>query len=195
MMRISPNYKVDNWLSLNLSQEAEWQKGINIFEDRICGRFLNVVDHIERKTYAGFIVLAIDCFLIETLQQFYNGQPETPRNKSEDYFVSFLTETSFKDFFTKKMARKFYFQIRNGILHQAELKGNSRVTIIKKEPLVRATQDGNGLIVNRRKFHQQLMKEFEDYLIQLRKNSPPNIPLRNNFKKKMNYICRTSEYL
>lgn len=187
-MRISPCYTVDDWKMLDLSKEKDWQKAIGIFEDRIRGRFLEFVKLIEHKEYAGFVVLAIDCLLIETLQQFRKGKPETPRRMSECYFVEFLTETSFKEFFDKCTAGTFYKQIRCGILHQAEVKETSRVTKGKRNPLVGKTDDGQGLVINRDLFHSQLVEVFEGYLSDLR--DPCNADLRCKFKKKMDYICR-----
>jgi len=84
----------------------------------------------------------------------------------------------------------FYKQIRCGILHQAEVEGNSRVLIRKDIPLVKYTDDRKGLVINRKLFHQQLMREFEAYIARLREKS--NQELRNRFKTKMDYICRVS---
>ena len=191
-MRISPRYTDDAWQKLSFSTETEddWQTAIDIFEDRFRGRFMEPISRIEKYNYAGFVVLALDCVLIETLQQFRKGVRSTPPREGETFFVDFLTETSFGSYFTtKKMAEKFYQQIRCGILHQAEAKENSRV---RKEdvPLVKYTNDRKGLVINRKLFHQQLVREFEDYVARLRE--PSNQELRKSFKKKMNYICRVS---
>jgi cation transport regulator ChaC len=115
--------------------------------------------------------------------------PKTPNGKSQDYFVSFLTETSFGKFFDQNKAEIFYKQIRCGILHQAEIGGSSRVLIRQQAPLIRLAKDGNGLVINRKLFHKQLAKEFENYVSQLRKTNSPDEKLRSNFKKKMDYIC------
>lgn len=187
-MRISPQFSVDAWNALTFSTEEDWQKAIFIFEDRIRGRFLKFIDLIKGCEFSGFAVLALDCLLIETLQQFREGKPDTPNRKGQEYFVCFLTKTSFGEFFTEDTARKFYNQIRCGILHQAEVKGNSLVRISQNEPLVRLTKDGEGVIVNRKSFHEQLVKEFEEYLSRLR--DPSNEDERNKFKTKMDYICR-----
>ncbi|MFX1475996.1 MAG: hypothetical protein ACFFCO_11050, partial [Promethearchaeota archaeon] len=184
-MMISPHYNVEHWRALDFSTEDDWQKAIEIFEDRVRGRFLDIISLFEHCTYGGFAVLALDCLLIETLQQFREGLSETPRRKSENFYVSFLTETSFGSFFTTEMARMFYDQIRCGILHQAEVKGSSRVLIREGEPLVRITDNGKGLIINRKLFHEQLVKEFEDYVTQLPKDDPANMTLREKFKRKM----------
>ena len=187
-MRISPQYNVNDWLKLTFSTEDEWQEAIEMLEDRIRGRFLDIIHLIEGEIYAGFAVLALDCLLIETLQQFREGVSETPRGQSKSYFTSFLTEGYFGQYFDEKMAIMFYRQIRCGILHQAEVKGSSRVLIRWGTPLVKYTNDRKGLVINRKLFHQQLIQEFEDYINRLRE--PSNQELRGNFKKKMDYICK-----
>lgn len=192
-MRIAPrrgggDWTVRDWLAIDFNTEEGWQKAIDIFEDRIRGRYLDIVSEFEDLPYAGFAVLALDCLLIETLQQFKEGKPETPSSKSGEYFERFLTETSFGEFFDKARAKRFYEQIRCGILHQAEVKESSRVLIRHNEPLVRDTPDGKGLIINRKKFHRRLVDEFEAYVAALRDSK--NSDLREKFKKKMDHICR-----
>lgn len=191
-MRISPCFTVDDWKALHFLTEEEWQKAVNIFEDRIRGRFLRVIELIERYTYSGFAILALDCLLIESLQQFRKGVLKTPPRKSKEYFVQFLTKTSFAKFFNSALAEMFYDQIRCGILHQAEIKGSSRVLIRPQTQLVRFADDKKGLVINRKLFHRQLVKEFENYVAQLRKSNPPDEKLRQKFKKKMESICHIS---
>lgn len=190
--RISPNYNVEHWNVLTFTTEDDWQTGIAIFEDRIRGRFMNIIDIIEPITFAGFAVMALDCLLIETLQQFREGKKQTPDREAKTYFVRFLTETSFSAFFTSSpMAKMFYKHIRCGILHQAEAKESSLIRIRPGDPLVKCTEDSNGLIINRKLFHQHLVKVFEEYVSSLRDAS--NEELRSNFKKKMDYICQSIE--
>jgi hypothetical protein len=189
-MRISPRYDVDDWKRLTFSAESDWQKAIDIFADRIHGRFLKVVDMIEHYKHAGFAVMALDCLLIETLQQFREGDADTPKNKSGEYFVRFLTDTAFADFFTKEMAANFYDQIRCGILHQAETKENSILLIRSDIPLVAPTPDGRGLVINRILFHKQLVRVFEEYVSSLR--DPSQAQVRSNLRKKMDLICRNT---
>lgn len=189
LMWISPNYSDQDWRILDFSKETDWQKAIEIFADRIHGRFLKPISMFEKDyDYAGFAVLALDCLLIETLQQFRMGKAKTPSGKVEENFISFLTETSFREFFNQDTAKMFYQQFRNGILHQAEVKGTSRIR--RTGDLVTLTLDGNGLIINRKLFHKQLVQEFTDYMDKLR--NPANRQLRVNFKKKMDYISRVA---
>jgi hypothetical protein len=187
-MRISKSYSVQDWKALSFSDETDWQRAIGIFVDRIETRFLGFIRLIERREHSGFVVMALDCLLIETLEQFYKGVPETPFKKSKDYFMNFLTTSSFGKFFSQASAEVFYRQIRCGILHQAEIKGDSRILITRGKPLVTPSKHG-GLIINRKLFHGQLVKEYEDYVSRLRRNDPPDQDLRSKFREKMNYIC------
>jgi hypothetical protein len=191
-IRGAKTWTIKEWKEIDFLQEPGWQKAIEIFEDRIRGRFLDVIDIFECRNGAGFAVLALDCLLIETLQQFREGKAETPRGKSGEYFRLFLTETSFKDHFDNNLADLFYDQIRCGILHQAEVKKSSRVQTRAEIPLI--VKDGNGgITINRRKFHEKLALVFQEYINALRKSDPPDQSLRENFCIKMNAICRMQE--
>jgi len=192
-LRIAPSrygghWYASDWAALDFTQESEWQRAINIFEDRIRGRFLDIVDEIQEYVFAGFAVMALDCLLMETLQQFFEGVHETPRRQSGEYFRRFLTQTSFAPFFGDDKPKLFFDHIRCGILHQAEVKGDSRIIITGGTPMVR--QVDNGLIINRRLFHQQLVCEFNHYVARLRQNDPPDDELRRKFRCKMDAICQ-----
>ena len=194
-LRIAPSrhgrpWTVEDWKALDFSTEEEWQRGVDIFEDRIRGRFLGIVEAIQDYEFSGFAVMALDCLLIETLQQFYEGKAETPRGQSGEYFRRFLTGTSFSEFFDTKKADMLYSSIRCGILHQAEIKGSSHIWIKEGTPLVSCAEDDNGLLINRRLFHKQLECEFSHYVARLRQHDPLDEELRERFKRKMDVICR-----
>lgn len=183
---ISPHYTVTDWQSLDFSKEGDWQKAVDILEDRIRGRFLDQIACIRGALFAGFTVMALDCLLIETLQQFREGVHETPQGESREYFRRFLTQTAFREQFDEQMAECFYTHIRCGILHQAEIKGSSRIRIDTPD-LVRWAEDKRGLVINRDQFHQKLIEVFEDYLALLR--DPQHQDLRKKFRAKMDAIC------
>jgi len=154
--------------------------------DRMNGRFFEAVRAMEEQEFSGFALLALDCLLIESLQQFKEGVDTTPRGQGGRYFERFLTGTEFKKYFDAVTAAVFYDEFRCGILHQAEIKNNSRVWSIG--PLLRKTPDGQGLVINRKKFHSTLRTVFADYLRTLRRGEDKT--LRENFKRKMDLICR-----
>ncbi len=184
-MYISPLYKDSDWKALNLATKTDWRKAVRMVEDRLNARFFDAVKTIDKQDFAGFAVLALDCLLIETLQQFREGADETPRRKGERYFVDFLTTAPFSAHFSKATAAKFYDHFRCGVLHQAEIKSSSKVRRVG--PLVAPTADGKGLIINRKLFHATLRKAFAAYLRALRNRSDGL--LCQNFVKKMDFIC------
>ncbi len=58
-MKISPKFTDMDWKKLNLTgtDSKDWEKAIEISEDRIKGRFFNIIDKIESCTYAGSVVI------------------------------------------------------------------------------------------------------------------------------------------
>jgi hypothetical protein len=196
-LRIAPSrygghWTTENWANLDLNTEEGWQKAVDIFEDRIRYRFIEEIKAIQDMPFSGFAVMALDCLLIETLQQFRKGVTETPWGKAEDYFREFLTETAFGEHFCEDQTEIFRDQIRNGILHQAETKGSSKIWIRCGTPLVRYTPDEDGLEINRKLFHRKLVEVFEAYVKDLQQSSP-NEGLGKKFVAKMNHICRVGE--
>jgi hypothetical protein len=185
-MHISPRFTVGDWKALNLTKNSDWRRAVRILEDRLKARFFDAVEAIQGQDFSGFAVLALDCLLIETLQQFKEGVAETPRRKGEEYFVNFLTTAPFAAYFNKAGASTFYDHFRCGILHQAEIKGSSKVWRVG--PLIAAASDGKGLIINRKIFHSVLGKAFANYLRILRNRTDKT--LCENFVRKMSYICR-----
>jgi hypothetical protein len=184
-MYISPLYRDSDWKALNLAIQSDWRKAVQMLKDRLNARFFDAVKAIDKQDFSGFAVLALDCLLIETLQQFKEGVGETPSRKSGKYFELFLTSAPFSTHFTKVSAAKFYDHFRCGILHQAEIKSSSKVWRVGS--LVAPAPDGKGLIINRKLFHATLRKAFAAYLRALRNRS--DALLCQNFVKKMNHIC------
>lgn len=194
-MFIAPGFKTTCWRKLKLDDPAhgDWSTAIEILDARIRGRYIDPADELlatDQKILPavnrrfGFTVLAIDCLMIETLQSFIEGW-KSSHGKSTESFRRFLTTRKrFKKFFTKKRAERFYSEFRCGILHQAEIQGNSFVWSVGDLLEI----DGKKMTVNRTKFHKSLKDEFVDYLDELR-DSVSVVP-RKNFRKKMDHICR-----
>jgi hypothetical protein len=143
-MLISRNHKAEDWKAPTFRTEEDWEKAVEIFLDRIQTRYLEHIDRIIGHHTSGFAVLALDCTLIETLEQFRRGKRKTPSKKGEAYFVAFLTGTSFRKHFGEDTAKMFYRQIRCGLLHQTETL-DSRVKRNSKLPMMAHTKGKNGL--------------------------------------------------
>jgi hypothetical protein len=186
-MLISRNFTVDDWKALTFGSEADWQKAVTIFLDRMETRYLEHIRRILRHRTSGFAALALDCAVIETMEQFRRGEPKTPSGEGKKFFVSFLTETSFSPDVCKKQARVYYKNIRCGLLHQTEAE-DSLVKRNSTRPLIAFTTDHKGVIVNAKVFHQRLEQVIREYTNKLK--DPKSTKEREAFRTKMNFICR-----
>lgn len=167
---------------------------IDILRRRITHRYLNpvgVLVNAETKIAAaerrfGLTILAIDCLLLETLQAFRMGLPNT-KGKSKIIFQRFLTtHDRFSRYFDIELANQFYEEFRCGIFHQAEIGGMSRVWSVGR--LVQL--ENNRLTINRSKFHRYICFKVQNYLNELKDKS--QVELRVNFRKKMAHIAAIS---
>lgn len=192
-MEIAPGVDAAEWQNLDLStpQSPGWERGISILEQRIRGRFADIVDSLiaedelrpPKGRKFGFVILAIDCMLLETLEAFRRGLTET-RNKSRQLCTCFLTtRPAFSAFFDSTLAARFYSEFRCGVVHNAQVFGTGRVWSVG--PLLQL--EGSRITINRTVFHRALLKELEAYFEALR--NPAEIELRANFKRKMDFIA------
>lgn len=189
---ISPRYRVSDWR--RAMESDDWTLRIDIFKDRITGRFLEPIELIEKDVnignFAGFSIMALDCLLVETLSQFYQGIDETPRDHQKQFWIFFRGSDYFKPHFTRRLAGIFYSHIRCGLLHQAQTK-NGTLIRADQETMIKSASGApaNGIIVDRIRFHDALKKEISTYISKLKMGGNHNAQLRENFIKKMQCIC------
>jgi len=189
----SPKYRVKDWITA--SDRNDWTLSTDIFYDRIESRYLKPVRHIARDDeigeFSGFAILVIDCLIIETLNQFYNGLDQTKGKHWKAFWYVFKNSPHFKESFTAKKAEIFYGHFHCGILHQAQTKSNSVVRICRVKMIeeVNPEKISDGLIVDSGLFHSALEKEITDYKKKLISGEPEHNIFRENFIRKMNYIC------
>lgn len=193
-MKIAPGIEDADWKSLDLStpESPDWGRAISTLEQRLRGRFTDPVEFLiaddEKRSPPdrrfGFVILAIDCMLVETLQAFRLGLTDT-RSKSQELCTVFLTtRDSFKHgFTTTNIAVRFYKEFRCGLLHNAQVFGTGRIWSIG--PLLKL--DGSRMTVNRTAFHRAVLDEIRQYLDELR--DPRSKELRERFRVKMDFVA------
>jgi hypothetical protein len=200
-MKISPRFTADDWKALDFTTAAAWPRALDIFQDRIEGRFLTPLRMIRCYPWSGFAMLALAALLVETLQQFCEGEPITPDGKDNAYFTRLLCGPLFPardQGFNRTAARLFYIHIRCGLLHQAQVTGTSRVW--RDAPLVEIHCDATsgpgtkrrpatGITVNPLKFHDAVEDAFRRYVSLLNDPDPAQDDRRAKFRRKMDGIA------
>lgn len=196
---IADNYKLSDYLGITLtiqSSEAEWEKAINIFIDRMQGRYFDAINKLSnngnKKSMQkyGFSIMCIQCLLIDTLVKFRYGPILSKRGtltynyENRDKFTKFLKK-EFPTDFNHKIALRFYQDIRCGIMHFGTTKRNSRLTCDSKYLISEIT--GGNISVDINILEKKLEQYFKKYIKELKQES--QIELRDNFIIAMNYIC------
>ena len=176
---LSPKYSVHHWRELTFADESEWQRGIDIVENRIAERFVRWVDDLVPKKFAGFATTALDCLLLETLYGFITGGSTKDTKKA---YKTVLKDRPF--LFDEQLANAFYEGIRNGIIHDTETRNGWKIRMTKQPKIVES--DGKGTyVLNRTMFHQALKSRFSDWITGLRNG---DTTLRANLRKRMDEL-------
>lgn len=184
-LRISPKYTSTDWQALNQQNPTHWPEAAAVVRDRLEGRFLRFANNWLEDEYSGFVVLAIDCLLVETIQQFKEGVPNGD-GRSKSLFKKFLEGPRFQpQFVTDQIREDFYKDIRCGLLHQGEAK---KQWLIRRQQATLLQRVGaDGYIIDVERFHAAVKDSLEEYLADICK--PEKVEVRTNLWKKMNHIC------
>jgi hypothetical protein len=145
--------------------------------ERFNERYFHPIESTASENKHGFMIMAVCCLAIETLESFYQGMESTKRNSIK----------MFRDFFDRDTALHvfaggddwFYRDIRCGILHQSEARSGWR--ILRSGPLL----DVSRRRINATKFIRELHKTVDSYADQLQGDDA----LWKSFKKKMKAVC------
>ena len=103
-LRISPHYASLDWQGLDANDPKDWPKAADVVRDRLDGRFLRFASLSDK--YSGFVVLAIDSLLAETIQQFVDGVTDG-QGRSKRMVMRFLEGTRFQPDFDAKAREAF----------------------------------------------------------------------------------------
>src|SRR5688572_11831414 len=139
--------EIDKYLltgGITIGQAQEWMRKkdpmaktnlIVLIHHRFHDRY---VKHLKRID-SGFLKMAVSCLMIETLESFRQGRKDTKAKG--------VGQKMFKDFFEieKKLfpgfvsiSVEFYYDIRCGILHQAET--NNAWRILRMGPVLNTSE-------------------------------------------------------
>lgn len=188
---ISPRHTRRYYLDLGLNSESDhnvWTRAIDVFRDRIYGRYLNPIDKLLSydPNVNGFAAMALMCLLIDSFMQFRYGLPQSQPEMSRRNYVSFMSDYLGID---RRDSNKFYSDIRCGILHSAETKSGSYLTPENYPKPIEAVSLPGGKIVLKvyvRAMYHVLDKYVNNYCNNLM--DADNTICRKNFITKMNAI-------
>ena len=143
MVMMSSTVSVARYRELELARK---RKAIADFvEQRFRERYISPV---SCEGAHGFSILANCCLMIEALESFYQGWEDTERRSEQAFERFFKREPRFQVF--QPRCSDFYYNVRCGILHQAETRGGWRIE--KSGPLF----DEENLTINAVEFVRQL---------------------------------------
>lgn len=145
------------------------------FVERFDERYFRPIEDSSSKH--GFAILAVACLVIETLESFYQGLPDT-KSASKQIFREFFA----RDTALNVLAGSndwFYKDIRCGILHQSESRGGWRV--LRRGPLLNTQTRA----INATAILNALRWEVQQYAQKIQTDEL----LWKNFRKKMEAIC------
>jgi hypothetical protein len=149
---------------------------------RFVERYLAPISSGEARH--GFTMMAIACLMIEALESFRQGWPDTrPRGMGLRAFRSFFTaHEGFAPF--REYAEDFYTGVRCGILHQAET--TLRWRIIRTGKLL--SIEGVFRTINAKKFVEALSAALDSYRDELITGTWQG-PLWEALRTKMERVC------
>ncbi|HEX2854300.1 MAG TPA: hypothetical protein VHO24_13775 [Opitutaceae bacterium] len=168
-------------------ETAKNRTGIADFiRERLTERFIDPVESTPREQKHGFTTMALSCLLVETLESFWHGWPDS-KGKSQEAFEKFLNRAGpFREF--APHAKKFFYGVRCGLLHQGETTRGWRV--VRNGPLFAEKT----LTINATVFHRRLGHEINAYAEMLR-TLDWEAKRWKKFRDKMDAICRNCDRL
>lgn len=165
-------------------EESRDRKAIAEFmQHRLSERYIDPM-RVDREKKNGFTIMAVSCLLIETLESFIQGWPDT-KNKSQLAFCNFFDRNvSFDPF--RGEAQNFYRHVRCGILHQGETTGGWHIR--RNGTLF----DKTTRTINAKRFHDEVEKVLTSYCANLQ-GFDWSTPTWQSFRKKMRNVCENCE--
>jgi hypothetical protein len=168
----------------SMIQQKKKPEIAQFIHDRFTERYIAPLQpKMPKSLRNGFCTMAVSCLMIEALESFWQGLPNTKsKGASRGAFASFFDRSdNLKEL--RPYAGEFYTHVRCGILHQAETTGGWKIR--RRGVLFHS----NTLTLNAARFHDELGRCLDTYRSALERE-PLDSPLWIAFKTKMKAICR-----
>ena len=218
-MKKSNKSERDQWISIkkNIHTYAvndAWEQAFDLFRRRIDRKFIIPLDNIinlKVNSGEGFVIITIQCALIETFASFKYGKvfnhrynelndPSHQYNDSRQIFIDFLhDENIFKNhFFVVENGNKvvdkpfsandFYSNVRCALVHEGRTRKKWTINVRPKNVSNNCfiKKVGGKYKIYRTFMHKALKKYVDDYINDLRKQA--NEEGRKYFGRKMDHI-------
>ncbi len=197
---ISPKFGRMYYLKLGLnlgSPHDVWEISVSILKDRIEGRYLKPIKMLleAEPNKNDFSAMSLMCLLIDVFMQFRFGLPRSESGESGTNYIDFMKKYLQLD---ERDARKFYRDIRCGLLHSAEISNGSILDPIHNpdaRPIKFFPLEHNKsfLIVNALSMYNKLEAYFNTYCDELLDSE--NNECRKNFIIKMDSIAMKLDFV
>lgn len=175
---LSSSVTIARYLELEAREDRE--EIANFVRERFSERYIAPLCGGQKH---GFCIMAICCLMIEALESFWQGWPDTigrSRGAFRSFFERCKEQGSQLGIFSEA-ADDFYEGVRCGILHQAETTRGWRIW--RKGPLY----SPEGKTINATKFLNELESVLAGYCDALR-NSPWDSDIWQNLRNKMKVV-------
>ena len=177
--------RLSNKITIKDYQQFESDKNreeiAKFIQERFTERYINPLRGDKTKKH-GFCTMAICCLMIEALESFWKGWPDTQKKSKKAFQLFFKRCLELKSELGKFSDQAdFYEGVRCGILHQAETTNGWRIS--RKGDLF----DSNTKTINATKFHNELEKVLILYCKEL-KHEGWDIDIWQNLRKKMDAV-------
>ncbi len=175
---IASGYTVASYLA---DAESQDRRSIADFVfRRFHERYVTPLHRLDSNSKHGFCTMAISCLMVEALESFWQGWPDTRRRGPGAFCSFFARNEAFQTLCGH--VDGFYTGVRCGILHQGETTGGWRVH--RKGPLfVEQTRT-----LNATSFHDAVTAALRDYTNQLRVATWEDV-IWQKLRKKMTAVC------
>jgi hypothetical protein len=181
-IKLSSRHKVADYARMEKRRD---RSGISaLIELRLRERYVDPLEHSLAKN--GFASMALACLLIETLQSFREGRPDTKYESRKMFERHFSQNPRLIDF--APFSVRFYYDVRCGLLHQGEARNGWTIVRFRGEPLF----DKNRKRIHATRFLRRVHLSLRDYCLDL-VSAEWNSELWKNCREKMSTIISNCE--